>query len=59
MNIYVVNYQPEDAEIIGDILQQYFSFGQLTAMSLIGLQALAEERFMVEVDAEAVIDGGG
>ncbi len=59
MNIYVVIYQPEDAEIIGDILQQYFSLGQVTAMSLIGLQALAEERFMVEVDAEAVIDGGG
>ena len=59
MNIYVVNYQPEDAEIIGDILQPYFSVGQLPALSLIGVQALAEERFIVEVDAEAVIDGGG
>jgi enamine deaminase RidA (YjgF/YER057c/UK114 family) len=57
MNIYVVNYQPEDAEIIGEVLQQYFSLGQLPAMSLIGVQALAEERFLVEVDAEAVVDG--
>lgn len=56
MNIYVVNYQPEDAEIIGEVLQQYFSVGQLPAMSLIGVQALAEERFLVEVDAEAVVE---
>ena len=56
MNIYVVNYQPSDAEIIGEVLQQYFSVGQLPAMSLIGVQALAEERFLVEVDAEAVVD---
>lgn len=59
MNIYVVNYQPEDAEIIGEVLQQYFSVGQLPAMSLIGVQALAEERFLVEVDAEAVVEGDG
>ncbi|MGK7895873.1 MAG: RidA family protein [Xenococcus sp. (in: cyanobacteria)] len=56
MNIYMVNYQPEDAEIIGEVLHQYFSVGQLPAMSLIGVQALAEERFLVEVDAEAVVD---
>lgn len=55
MNIYVVNYQPEDAEIIGKVLRQYFSVGQLPAMSLIGVQALAESRFLVEVDGEAVV----
>jgi enamine deaminase RidA (YjgF/YER057c/UK114 family) len=59
MNIYVVNYQPEDAEIIGEVLKQYFSMGQLPAMSLMGVQALAEERFLVEIDAEAVIEGDG
>jgi enamine deaminase RidA (YjgF/YER057c/UK114 family) len=59
MNIYVVNYQPSDAETIGEVLKQYFSVGQLPAMSLIGVQALAEERFLVEVDAEAVVDGDG
>lgn len=59
MNIYVVNYQPEDAEIIGELLRQYFNVGQLPAMSLIGVQALAEERFLVEIDAEAVVDANG
>ena len=56
MNIYVVNYQPSDAEIIGEVLRQYFSVGQLPAMSLLGVEALAESRFFVEVDAEAVVN---
>ena len=59
MNIYVVNYQPEDAEAIGEILRQYFPAGQIPPMSLIGVQALAEPRFLVEVDAEAAIDADG
>lgn len=54
MNIYVVNYRPEDAEVLGEVMGKYFSSGQLPALSLIGVQALAEERFLVEVDAEAV-----
>ena len=56
MNVYIVNYQPSHAQIIGEVLQQYFTVGQLPVMSLIGVQALAEERFLIEVDAEAVLD---
>ena len=59
MNIYVVNYHPEDAETIGEITRQYFKAGQLPVMTLIGVRALAEERFLVEIDAEAVVDGDG
>ncbi|MDY7012027.1 MAG: RidA family protein [Cyanobacteriota bacterium] len=59
MNIYVVDYQPEDAEIVGEVLQQHFSVDRLPAMSLIGVQALAEERFLIEIDAEAVVDSDG
>lgn len=55
MNIYVVNYQPENAELISQVLQKYFLVNQLPAMSLIGVQALAEKRFLVEIDAEAVV----
>ena len=56
LTIYVVQYQPEMAESIGEILRQYFKPGCLPAMSLIGVHALAEEQFLVEVDAEAVLD---
>ena len=55
MNIYVVNYKPEDADIISKILQKYFNINQLPVMSLIGIQALAEKRFLVEIDAEAYV----
>lgn len=58
MNIYIVNYHPEDAEILREILRRNFSPGQLPAMSLLGVQALAEEQFLVEIDAEAVVDRG-
>ena len=59
MTIYVVNYQPSDAETIGEVIRQCFKIGKLPPMSLIGVQALAEERFLIEVDAEAVIDSDG
>lgn len=55
MTIYVVQYQPEQAEVIGEVLRQYFEVGQLPAMSLIGVEALAEENFLVEIDAEAIV----
>ena len=58
MNIYLVNYQPSDAEMISEVIRKHFRMGQLPTMSLIGVQALAEERFLVEVDAEAVVDSG-
>ena len=45
LNIYVVNYQPSDAEVIGEIIRKHLRMGQLPAMSLIGVQTLAEERF--------------
>ena len=56
MNIYIVNYHPEVAEIIREAMHQYFSPGKLPAMSLIGVQALAEPRFLIEIDAEAIAD---
>lgn len=51
---YVVNYKPEDAAIIGKVLAEYFP-GQKPASTLLGVQALAEERFLIEVEAIAVI----
>ena len=56
MNIYVVNYQPADAEAIGEVIRERFRRGQLPPISLIGVKALAEAGFLVEIDAEAVVD---
>lgn len=56
MNIYIVNYHPEDAQIIREAMHQYFKPCELPTMSLIGVQALAEPRFLVEIDAEAIVN---
>ncbi len=54
LNIYVVNYQYEQAAVIGALLRQHFPAGQLPACSLIGVQTLAREEFLIEVEATAV-----
>ena len=56
MNIYIVNYHLEAAEIIKAAMHQYFNPDKLPAMSLIGVQALAEPRFLVEIDVEAIVE---
>ena len=55
ITIYVVNYKPENAAVIGKVIGAYFP-NQKPACSLIGVQALAEERFLIEVEAIAVVE---
>lgn len=38
LNIYVVDYQPTDADKIGEIIREHFKVSQLLVMSLIGVQ---------------------
>ena len=54
LNIYVVSYRNEHADVIGALIRQHFPAGQLPACSLIGVQALAREEFLIEVEATAV-----
>lgn len=58
MTIYVVNYRYEHASIIKEELEKYFLEGQFPALSLIGVAALADEQFLIEIDAEAVVEAG-
>lgn len=52
--IYVVDYQYDHAAIIRDELRAVFPPEQLPALSLIGVMALADEQFLIEIDAEVV-----
>ena len=52
--IYVVNYQYDLASVIREELLKVFPKDALPALSLIGVAALAEERFLIEIDAEAI-----
>ena len=55
LRIYVVNYKDADAEIIGEELRTYFGIHDPPASTWIGVTALANEKFMIEIEAQAVI----
>jgi enamine deaminase RidA (YjgF/YER057c/UK114 family) len=58
LTIYVVNYQESQAAVIGRAIRSRFAAGKLPACSLIGVQALAEGRFAIEVEAIALVETG-
>lgn len=57
LHIYVKDYEPADATAIGDALRSVFGHGKLPASTWLGVQSLAKEGFLVEVDAIAVVEG--
>ena len=54
LNLYVVNYKYENAAVMGELIRRHFPAGRLPACSLIGIQALAQEEFLIEIEATAV-----
>jgi enamine deaminase RidA (YjgF/YER057c/UK114 family) len=52
--IYVVDYKPSDAATIGAVIAEFFPDQKPPACTLLGVQSLAEERFLIEVEAIAV-----
>ena len=54
--IYVVSYEPEKGSIIGEALRARFPSGELPALSLVGVAALARPEFQLELQAHAVVD---
>jgi enamine deaminase RidA (YjgF/YER057c/UK114 family) len=59
LTVYVVAYEESRAAVIGRALRARFAPGKLPACSLVGVQALAESRFAIEVEATALVDQGG
>jgi enamine deaminase RidA (YjgF/YER057c/UK114 family) len=58
LTIYVVGYQEARAAVIGRAIRARFTAGKLPTCSLVGVQALAESRFAIEVEATALVDQG-
>lgn len=58
MNIYVVKYRPEQAEIITEAIKTVFTQQCLPASTWLGVESLALEELLIEVDAVAVVVGG-
>jgi len=56
VNIYVKNYKPVDAAIISEAFRRAFPQKNLPASTWLGVETLAEEGFLIEVDAVAVVE---
>jgi enamine deaminase RidA (YjgF/YER057c/UK114 family) len=56
LRIYIVNYQPESAEAVGNALREFFPPGNPPASTWIGVSALAVPEFLIEIEATAVLD---
>lgn len=55
VNTYVVNYRPVDYPIIRDARARIFDGQNPPASTLIGVQALAVEELLIEIEAIAVV----
>lgn len=56
LRIYVVNYRPESAKAVGGTFREFFSSSTAPATTWVGVAALADPGFLIEVEAVAVFD---
>lgn len=56
INVYFVDYSPADLAILEDGLTECFGLNRHFASTLLGVQALALDGMLVEVEAVAVVD---
>jgi len=56
LRIYVVDYQAECGTAIGIALREFFSTQNPPASTWIGVSALADPEFLIEIEATAVLD---
>lgn len=56
LRIYVVDYQPEHASVVGPPLLDFFGDAAPSAQTLIGVQALGLPGLRIEIEATAVVD---
>ncbi len=55
LRIYVVEYQKENGPLISQILKDNFGTSSPPASTWINVKGLANEKFMIEIEAQAVI----
>jgi enamine deaminase RidA (YjgF/YER057c/UK114 family) len=56
LRIYVVDYGPEKAAVVGSVFRSFFSGVAEPASTWVGVMALADPGFLIEVEATAVLD---
>ena len=56
LRIYVVDYQAESGTAVASALREFFSSTNPAASTWIGVSALADPEFLIEIEATAVLD---
>jgi enamine deaminase RidA (YjgF/YER057c/UK114 family) len=56
LRIYVVDYKPEHAAVVGSALRECFPGPTKPASTWLGVSSLAAPEFMIEVEAVAVLE---
>ena len=56
LRIYIVDYQAESGTAVGTALREFFSPESPPASTWIGVSALADPEFLIEIEATAVLD---
>lgn len=56
MNTYVVNYKPADVTVLREVRSKYVSKEKPPASTLVGVQSLVREDFLIEIEVIAMID---
>jgi enamine deaminase RidA (YjgF/YER057c/UK114 family) len=55
VRLYVVNYKAEYAAVLSPLLEAFFAGGSPPGSTWLGVQALAVQDFLIEIEATAVI----
>jgi len=55
LRIYIVDYKTEDGSIVSEVLKETFGTTVPPASTWVNVQGLANEEFMIEIEAQAVI----
>jgi 2-iminobutanoate/2-iminopropanoate deaminase len=57
MNTYIVNFSPtEDLPIFRKVRKQFLNTENYPASTLVGIQALGKEEWLIEIEAVAVVE---
>ena len=56
LRIYVVDYSPEKADAVGNVLRESFSGPAKPTTTWIGVVSLADPDFLIEIEAIAVLE---
>ena len=56
MRIYMVDYRPEQADLIGSVLREFFPQPARPTTTWLGISTLALPEFLIEIEAFAVLD---